>query len=74
MHKSALTFGLLASSLVMLAIMPLLNQNNSFFQMQWLKNMTNMEIVLIANIQQTIRNMSVEQVHLKAFCKFSRIL
>jgi len=30
MHKSALTFGLLASSLVMLAIMPLLNQNNSF--------------------------------------------
>src|SRR5687767_13466069 len=30
MHKSALTFGLLASSLVMLAIMPLLNNNNSF--------------------------------------------
>jgi hypothetical protein len=30
MHKSILTFGLLASSLVMLAIMPLLNQNNSF--------------------------------------------
>jgi len=30
MHKSALTFGLLASSLVMLAIMPYLNQNNSF--------------------------------------------
>ena len=30
MHKSALTFGLLASSLVMLAIMPFLNQNNSF--------------------------------------------
>ena len=31
MRKSALTFGLLASSLVMLAIMPFLNQNNSFF-------------------------------------------
>ena len=30
MHKSALTFGLLASSLVALAIMPFLNQNNSF--------------------------------------------
>ena len=30
MHKSALTFGLLASSLVMLMIMPFLNQNNSF--------------------------------------------
>ena len=31
MRKSALTFGLLTSSLGMLAIMPLLNQNNSFF-------------------------------------------
>ena len=31
MHKSTLTFGLLASSLVMLVIMPVLNQNNSFF-------------------------------------------
>jgi len=30
MRKSALIFGLLASSLVMLAIMPFLNQNNSF--------------------------------------------
>ena len=30
MKKSIFTFGLLASSLVMLAIMPLLNQNNSF--------------------------------------------
>jgi hypothetical protein len=30
MHKSALTFGLLASSIVMLMIMPFLNQNNSF--------------------------------------------
>ena len=29
MFKSALTFGLLASSLVMLAIMPLLNNNNN---------------------------------------------
>ena len=31
MRKSAITFGLLASTLVMLAIMPFLNQNNSFF-------------------------------------------
>ena len=30
MRKSALTFGLLASSLVMLVIMPFLNQNNNF--------------------------------------------
>src|SRR5215208_4674949 len=30
MHKSILTFGLLMSSLVMLAVMPLLNNNNSF--------------------------------------------
>jgi hypothetical protein len=29
MHKSILTFGLLASSLVMLAVMPLLNNNNN---------------------------------------------
>ena len=29
MYKSALTFGLLASSLVMLAVMPLLNNNNT---------------------------------------------
>jgi hypothetical protein len=31
MRKSILSFGLLASSLVMLVIMPFLNQNNSFF-------------------------------------------
>jgi len=30
MHKSILTFGLLASSLVMLVVMPFLNNNNSF--------------------------------------------
>ena len=30
MHKSALTFGLLASSLVLLVLVPFLNQNNSF--------------------------------------------
>ena len=32
MHKSALTFGLLASSLVMLAIMPFLNNNAALAQ------------------------------------------
>ena len=37
-----------------------------YFQIQqWLKNMTNMEIVLIANIRPRIRNMNVEQVRLK---------
>jgi hypothetical protein len=30
MHKSIFTFGLLASTMVMLAVMPLLNNNNSF--------------------------------------------
>jgi hypothetical protein len=30
MHKSALIFGLLASSIVMLVVMPFLNQNNGF--------------------------------------------
>ncbi|HYJ00811.1 MAG TPA: hypothetical protein VEW92_01235 [Nitrososphaeraceae archaeon] len=30
MHKSALAFGLIASSIVMLMIMPFLNQNNGF--------------------------------------------
>ena len=30
MKKSVFTFGLLASSLVMLSVMPLLNNNNSF--------------------------------------------
>ena len=31
MYKSVFTFGLLASSLVMLAVMPFLNQNNNSF-------------------------------------------
>jgi len=31
MKKSVYTFGLLASSLVMLAVVPFLNNNNSFF-------------------------------------------
>ena len=30
MHKSVYTFGLLASSLVMLTVIPMLNNNNSF--------------------------------------------
>ena len=41
MHKSILTFGLLASSLVMLSAMPLFNNNSQ----QLLKNMTNTTIV-----------------------------
>ena len=66
--KSLFTFGLLASSLVMLAVMPFLNQNNSFLSNTAMaQNMTNIETVLVANIQPTTKNMSVEQVHLKDF-------
>ena len=46
MKKSLFTFGLLASSLVMLVLIPF-STTIVFFQIQhWLKNMTNMEIVL----------------------------
>jgi len=62
MKKSVFTFGLLASSLVMLGITPFLNQNNHFSNV-----MANMEIVIIARIKQTIKNTNVEQVHLKDF-------
>ena len=64
MKKSLFTFGLLASSLVMLGIMPFLNQNNSFFNVM-AQEYDKYGDSSIANIQQTIKNMSVEQVHLK---------
>ena len=69
MHKSALTFGLLASSLVMLVIMPFLNHTNSFLSNPVMAQgyMTIYGDIVIANIQQMIRNMNAEQVHLKAF-------
>ena len=51
------------SSLVMLVVIPFLNQQQLSIAM--LKNMTNMEIVIIANTQLMIKNMNVEQVHLK---------
>ena len=55
MKKSVFTFGLLMSSLVMLSAMPIFRQQS----VQWHKNMTNMEIVLIAHTQQATRNMNV---------------
>jgi len=67
MHNSTITttFVLLAT-LVMLAKCHSLITTIVFQIQQSLKNMTNMEIVIIANIQQTIRNMNAEQVHSKA--------
>ena len=62
MHKSLFTFGLLGSSLVMLAVMPLLNNNTVAMAQGYDKYR---DMVIIANIQQTIRNMSVGQVHSK---------
>ena len=64
MHKSTLTFGLLASSLVMLAVMPFFNSN---YGKQWHKDMITMEIVLIANTQQTTKNMNVRTGPLEGF-------
>ena len=57
--KSLLTFGLFDKFISNFSIITFLN-NSSFFKSQWLKNMKNIEIVLIANIQHTIKNMSVE--------------
>ena len=65
-EKSLFTFGLLASSLVMLSVMPLLNNNNMFNAMAQGYDIYR-DNVIIANIQPTTRNMSVEQVHLKDF-------
>ena len=42
-----------------------IHKNNSF-PMSWLKNTTNIEIVIIAHTQPMIKNISVEQVHLNA--------
>ena len=64
MHKSALTFGLLASSLVMLVIMPFLNQNNSFSNVM-AQEYDKYGDSSYSQYQPMIRNMSVEQVHLK---------
>jgi len=63
MHKSALTFGLLMSSLVMLAILPFLNNSNNAAMAQ---GYNSYGIVIIANTQPTTKNMNVEQVRSKA--------
>ena len=66
MHKSTTTtFVLLVSSLVMLAAMPLFNNNNAAMAQGYDNNYLEI-VVVIANIQQTIRNTNVEQVPLKA--------
>ncbi len=57
MKKSVFTFGLLMSSLVMLSAMPLFSNNAAMAQGY------DNYIVIIANTQQTIINMSVKQVH-----------
>ncbi|MGH9981973.1 MAG: hypothetical protein ACRD6U_10525 [Nitrososphaeraceae archaeon] len=64
MKISVCTFGLLMRSLVMLAIMPLLNNNNSFSNTAMAQEYDKY-IVIIASTQPTTKNMSVEQVHLK---------
>jgi hypothetical protein len=66
MHKSVRrlsTFVLLIGSLVLLSAMPVFSNNNTTVT---IAQGYNGEIVIIANSQQTTRNTSVEQVHLKA--------
>jgi len=68
MHKSVrrgLTVGLLASSLVMLLVMPFLNNNNSILNAAIAQGY-NTYGDSYSNIQQMIKNMNAEQDHLKA--------
>jgi O-glycosyl hydrolase len=64
MYKLPLIFGLLASSLVMLVITPFLN--NSFSNTAMAQEYDKYIDSSTANIQQTITNINVGQVHLKA--------
>jgi hypothetical protein len=70
MFKSgAFTFGLLASSLVMLSAMPVLNQQNNFLSntaMAQGYNYGDNSYSKYPNIQPRIINMSVKQARLKA--------
>jgi hypothetical protein len=67
MHKSILTFGLLASSMVMLGITPFLNQNNSFSNMVMAQGYDNYYgDDSYSKYPTDDKNMSVEQVPLKA--------
>jgi hypothetical protein len=64
MHKSTTpTFVLLASSMVMLGVTPLFNNNNNNAAMAQGYYDDNS---IIAHIPPKIKNMNVEQVHLKA--------
>lgn len=65
MDKSALTFELWASSLIMLAIIPYLNNNNNLAIAQDPLTTTMAMIIVIANTQPTITNMNGEQVYWK---------
>jgi len=67
MHKSVFTFGLLASSLVMLAIMPFLNNNNSVSNTAMGQEYDKYGDSYYSTYQTDDKNMSVEQVHLRAF-------
>ena len=69
MHKSALTFGLLISSIVMLVVIPFLN-NNSFFSnviAQEYDKYGDSYYSQIPTDDKKIKNMSVEQDLLKDF-------
>ena len=70
MHKSVFTFGFLLSSLVMLAVMPFVNMNNvSNALAQGYEEDNNYygDSSSYSEYPTEIINMSVEQVHLKAF-------
>ena len=69
MHTSALTFGLVASLLVvMLVIMPFLNQNNSFFNSVMAQEYDDYYgDSSYSTYPSMITNISVEQVHLNDF-------
>ena len=73
MYKLYITFGLLTASLVMLAVMPFLNQNNSFSNPGAMAQEYDKYGDSQYSQYPTDDNKyhCVGQVHLKAFCKFS---
>ena len=65
--NSLFTFGLVASSLVMLVLVPFLNQQQNSFSNVMDQEYDKYRVVIKAKSQQMIRSMSVEQAHLKDF-------